>query len=291
MFNFFFKVLSYKTFIFYLLSFFLYLFYNIHPSLTLRSIEMIYDKTKIPKSYKDGRKLPEETMQLWLEAIGRRIPKNKVNFILDVGCGTGRFSVPLSNYFESELIGIDPSKDMLAIAKLNQKADRVKFDEENVHEIPVENEKVDLIFMSMVYHYIMDIDLAIREFDRVLKTGGYLCIRNSTSELLNKIPYLKYFPAALEFNRYRLPYKEELIGKITGKKFDLVSHDVIEQKFANSFEEYYNKIKHRALSDLTHISDIDFQSGLQKMEISINKKEITGEINESIDLFIFQKIY
>jgi len=251
---------------------------------------MIYDKTKIPKSYNDGRRLPEETMQLWLEAIGSRIPKNKVKVILDVGCGTGRFSVPLSNYFNSNLIGIDPSKDMLAVAKLNQKVGRVKFYEGDVLKIPVENEKVDLIFMSMVYHHITDLKIAIREFERVLKTGGYLCIRNSTSDLLNQIPYLKYFPAALEFNRHRLPKKEDLISKITRKKFNLISHDVVEQKFANSFEEYYNKIKLRALSDLTHISDIDFQSGLKKMEISIKKKEIHDEIRESIDLFVFQKI-
>ena len=114
---------------------------------------MIYDKTKIPKSYNDGRRLPEETMQLWLEAIGSRIPKNKVKVILDVGCGTGRFSVPLSNYFNSKLIGLDPSKDMLAIAKLNQKLDKVKYYVGDALKIPVENEKVDLIFMSMVYHH------------------------------------------------------------------------------------------------------------------------------------------
>ena len=136
---------------------------------------MIYDKTTIPKSYDNGRYLPLETMQIWLEAIGNHIPKDKVNIILDVGCGTGRFSIPLSNYFNSKLIGIDPSKNMLTIAKLNQKVDKVKFYEGEAHKINIENEKIDLIFMSMVYHHIKDIELAIIEFNRVLKPGGYLC--------------------------------------------------------------------------------------------------------------------
>jgi ubiquinone/menaquinone biosynthesis C-methylase UbiE len=74
---------------------------------------MRYDDTKIPEDYDSGRKLPTKTMEMWLEAIAKNIPKDRIGRILDVGCGTGRFSYYLSKFFNSDLIGIDPSKKML----------------------------------------------------------------------------------------------------------------------------------------------------------------------------------
>jgi ubiquinone/menaquinone biosynthesis C-methylase UbiE len=41
---------------------------------------------------------------------------------------------------------------------------------------------VDVVFMSMVYHHFADPVVVAKECRRVLRDGGYVCIRNSTGE-------------------------------------------------------------------------------------------------------------
>src|SRR5208282_4486248 len=101
----------------------------------------------------------------------------------------------------------------------------------------------------MVYHHIHEVRGAFGEFNRVLRGGGFLCIRNSTLDLLDKVPYLKYFPTALPYNRTRLPSQRDVMDAGQQEGFTLVKHDVVAQEFATSMEEYSAKISQRVLSD------------------------------------------
>jgi ubiquinone/menaquinone biosynthesis C-methylase UbiE len=48
----------------------------------------------------------------------------------------------------------------------------------------------------MVYHHIQDRMAATSEFKRVLISGGYLCIRTVTQELLDTYHWLMFFPGS-----------------------------------------------------------------------------------------------
>jgi SAM-dependent methyltransferase len=47
--------------------------------------------------------------------------------------------------------------------------------------------------MSTVYHHLSDPTRVARECHRVLRKGGYICIRNSTRE--SDFPHRHFFPA------------------------------------------------------------------------------------------------
>ena len=79
-----------------------------------------YDKSNIPKIYSDARQLPIETMNLWLKTIQDSLVTS-IEPILDLGCGEGRFFLPLANKFTARVYGIDPSKQMLSIARKRDK--------------------------------------------------------------------------------------------------------------------------------------------------------------------------
>jgi len=53
-----------------------------------------YDNTNIHKIYDTSRSLPSETIDLWLNTIDSAID-NPIENIIDLGCGTGRFTLPL----------------------------------------------------------------------------------------------------------------------------------------------------------------------------------------------------
>lgn len=250
---------------------------------------MKYDDTNIARRYDSARKIPEATMSLWLDSMAARISPAEVSLVLDVGCGTGRFSVPLADRFEAFVIGVDPSETMLTRARENVRHPRVTFRQGRAESLPSEDESACLLFLSMVYHHIERPGQAALEFDRVLRPGGYVCVRNSTRDLLHLTPYLKYFPKAMEINRKRLPSKRGLIETMKAGGLSLLSHDVIEQKFADTLKEYSEKVARRGLSDLTMISDADFKAGIERMKEEVERAGDSGPVMESIDLFVFRK--
>ena len=112
---------------------------------------MRYDSTDIPDSYVEGRRLPQDTLTLWLEAISRRARIGSQATILDVGCGTGRFSKPLSEHFGARLVGVDPSLRMLTQARELNSSPRIVYLWGKAEELPVADGAVALVYLSIVW--------------------------------------------------------------------------------------------------------------------------------------------
>jgi len=249
---------------------------------------MKYDDIDIAGRYDSARRLPEATLILWFNKISEHVPAGEIHTILDIGCGTGRFSATLADKFEAEMVGIDPSIAMLKEATGKVSHPRVQFLVGDAEYLPVNNGVACLVFLSMVYHHIGNPDSAAREFKRVLRASGFVCIRNSTLDLLDRVPYLKYFPSAMEHNYHRIPSQRDVTDTMQANGFALLKHEVIHQQFARTQCEYFNKIKLRSLSDLVVLSDAEFENGINQMKADIESNNISEPVIEPIDLFTFQ---
>jgi ubiquinone/menaquinone biosynthesis C-methylase UbiE len=250
---------------------------------------MKYDDTDIAQGYDSARHLPAGTLRLWLDAMARHVQPGDIRTIVDVGCGTGRFSAALADAFNADVIGVDPSLTMLAKARSRVSHPRIDFREGDAGHLPVADASACLIYLSMVYHHLGNPGGAAREFTRALRAPGFLCIRNATRDLLDRFSYLKYFPPAVEFNRRRLPSQRDVIETMRAHGFALLRHDVIEQPFADSFGDYYAKIRQRGLSDLAVLPDEEFEAGLQQMRQALASSQESGPVLEPIDLFVCAK--
>ena len=211
-----------------------------------------------------ARKLPSQTQ--WLEALRTSLPKHAITKVLDLGCGTGRFTTGLGKTFDCPVIGVEPSSAMLGIA-MSQDASNVEWKQGEAEKIPLQDEVVDLVFMSQVFHHLARPEQALGEINRVLTPAGYLAIRNGTREHNKDLTWLRFFPGAREIEDQRTPSKQELEESVCGEFFELVSHQTINQIFAASYDEYFEKISQRGLSALIMIGDETFQSGLQRFQI------------------------
>lgn len=78
---------------------------------------MDYDQTTIPAGYDRGRDHGPEVLDLWMNVIESRVGARSASIILDLGCGTGRFSGCLAIRFGARVVGIDPSEKMLQQAR------------------------------------------------------------------------------------------------------------------------------------------------------------------------------
>ncbi|MCB1385025.1 MAG: ArsR family transcriptional regulator [Nitratireductor sp.] len=103
--------------------------------------------------------------------------------LLDLGTGTGRMLELLSPLY-GRAVGVDQSREMLAIARANlDKADlkggglsRVQVRQGDLLSLPIREEAYDLVTLHQVLHYLEDPARAIRIAARTLKPGGRMLI-------------------------------------------------------------------------------------------------------------------
>lgn len=247
-----------------------------------------YSKVETANRYDSARSLPSQTKTLWLDALKSSIPAQEIKKILDLGCGTGRFTAALGKAFECSVIGIEPSSAMLNVAK-SQFEPNIEWKQGQAESIPLENQVVDLVFMSQVFHHFTEPQKALREINRVLTSGGYLAIRNGTREYNKELKWLEFFPESLEIENKRTPSQRELRESVCDGSFELISQRTIYQLFAASYDEYFEKVSRRGLSALIVISEEAFQNGLQRFQNWVSQQPPEQPIYEPVDLFVFQK--
>lgn len=120
--------------------------------------------------------LTEESLKLVKNRIPDAIIRSKIKNarVLDMGCGSGRYSIALSLLGACEVIGVDYQAKAFAAAQeyCRQNSLNVKFQESNVHELPFEDASFDFVFCNGVLHHTSSIERGISELSRVLKKPG-----------------------------------------------------------------------------------------------------------------------
>lgn len=93
--------------------------------------------------------------------------KNKV--ALDLGCGSGLFTVKLSNW-GAKPRGVDVAEEMIKIARSN--FSNLSFDVGDAEKLQYADDSFDVITSSLALHYIQNLQNVFKEAARVLKLEG-----------------------------------------------------------------------------------------------------------------------
>lgn len=111
--------------------------------------------------------------------------EKKTNLVaLEIGCGTGLISIELKENFK-EIYCLDSSKEMIAVLKN-------KIDKSEINNIYIlENDfrdninllnSFDIIFSSMIFHHILDLEEEFKKIYKLLKNDGTLIIMDLNEE-------------------------------------------------------------------------------------------------------------
>lgn len=117
----------------------------------------------------------ERTIKKWLRKLSPPI--------LDVGCGTGRYTIKIVERC-SEVIALDVSRTMLkkTVEKANAVLERINPILADGEHLPFRNESFNGLICTLTFDHFENCESVAREFSRVLRRDG-LCILSTFKQL------------------------------------------------------------------------------------------------------------
>jgi ubiquinone/menaquinone biosynthesis C-methylase UbiE len=248
---------------------------------------MDYDATDIPIAYDRGRNHGPEVLDLWMNVVSSHVKGRRINTILDLGCGTGRFSGALAVRFDAEVIGMDPSKKMLEQAEGKRRDRRIRYEVGRGESIPLPAKSVDLIFMSMIFHHLENTRFAARECRRVLRKRGTAFLRAGTRERISSYPYVDFFPESRPILEECLSTNTFVREVFEAAGFRTVTMELVTQEIAQNYAAYAEKLSAGADSVLASLSQSEFAAGMQALRSHAARID-DQPVFEPIDVFVFR---
>lgn len=125
-----------------------------------------------------------ERAQVFAKEISSFIKPNKKLSAFEFGCGTGLLSYHLKDEFKNITLA-DNSEGMINVLK--EKIEKENLDNFNPLLIDLLNdetinEKYNVVYTLMTMHHVDNIDSAIKGFNSILESNGFLCIADLVTE-------------------------------------------------------------------------------------------------------------
>lgn len=124
----------------------------------------------------DTKTLTEESEKLLRNRLPAKVIDNCIigKTVLDMGCGSGRYSIALAKFGAREVMAVDLQKKSFASAEqfAAESGLAIRFYEGHLHRLPFENARFDFILCNGVLHHTTSIRKGLAELERVLQPAG-----------------------------------------------------------------------------------------------------------------------
>jgi 2-polyprenyl-3-methyl-5-hydroxy-6-metoxy-1,4-benzoquinol methylase len=169
--------------------------------------------------------------------------------ILDLGCGTGKWSIIL-NKKGAKVTSVDNSKEMLDVLNKKIKLEKLKINtlKKDISKLKL-NKKFDIIVMGLVMNHIKNLDKLFKIIRAHLKSGGIFLMSDPVYFPEVKKPTTKEIKI-LE-NKYRVKQYVHPEQEIKGlaKKNGLTIMEIKKLAVDNSVKYLFDKKPHKPFSE------------------------------------------
>jgi ubiquinone/menaquinone biosynthesis C-methylase UbiE len=241
------------------------------------------DYSKIASFYDKGRSLSEQNTAVWLNLISKLSKASEGDRALDLGCGTGRFSLPMAKQLNLEVTGADSSEEMLAKAKQKDLASAVIWRLTDANELAFSPDSFEIVFMSHLLHHV-DIPLkVVRECHRVLVPSGVVLIRYGAINQIRHDAEHTFFPEVIDIDEARTPTVEQTEKWLADSGFEgVITKEIVQQTYQNGLA-HLHAAGNRSTSVLSMISEESFETGMHRLSEHVRK-------NPNDDWLLFDKL-
>jgi ubiquinone/menaquinone biosynthesis C-methylase UbiE len=248
---------------------------------------MDYQRPGVAEDYRRTRHLPPETLAFWHDVMRECVLPEGIERVVDVGCGTGRFTGCLAEAFEgASVIGLDAATRMLAAA---DRRPRIRYVAGAAEALPLPVESVDLAFLSLVWHHFEAPEQCVAELARILRPRGHVFIRTPTREILDGYEFLRFFPESRALDDRRMPTRASVLEHFCGRGFTSTVQRTVVQRVSPGPAAYLARVRQRVFSSLREIPDDVFGRHLLHFEAYCESLPVDREFREPVDVFVVRR--
>jgi SAM-dependent methyltransferase len=186
--------------------------------------------------------------------------------VLDVGCGTGRFSAALAE--RAKVWGLDPSPEMLEVAR-GRVPPGVGLRLGSAEKLPFRDGSFEAAVLWLVVH-LVDRSRAFPELCRVLRPGGRLLIATFDPSHFNSFWLNRLFSSLEAIDRARFPTPEALEAELGAAGFGKVRFVRLSQRATLGREAALERIRGKHISTFDLLGDDEYESGLARAEVELS---------------------
>jgi len=240
--------------------------------------------TKIGVGYNHTRKADP----FLTERIYHHLCPDQRGTYLDVGCGTGNYTIALA-LKGVDISGIDPSEEMLKVAR--SKNSKISWIQGIAEAIPLTSEYVDGIICNLTIHHWDNLTKGFQELHSVLNPNGRVVVFTSTPEQMKGYWLNYYFPNMLSDSIRQMPSEKNVFSALKGAGFliaDTEQYRVkpdLEDMFLYAGKHnpslYLNSEVRNGISSFSSLANAqEVTTGLEQLEKDITSSEISSVIKK-----------
>jgi ubiquinone/menaquinone biosynthesis C-methylase UbiE len=224
------------------------------------------DYSEIAEVYDEARTSTAPHVDWWLNRIAEVGELGPGKRLIDLGCGTGRWTIPLVERTGCEAVGMDNSSGMLEKARAKDPEGRLTWMLGDAENLAIGEGSFDCALMVLIMHHLDDHPTAFRGVLRALRPGGMFLIRQGTLEQIMDDVCHRFFPEALIVDRQRTPFRAEIQYWLAEAGFEDVRAEEVTQTSYVSYERLQKEIRLRVCSVLRLIDERAFHRGLRRLD-------------------------
>jgi ubiquinone/menaquinone biosynthesis C-methylase UbiE len=145
------------------------------------------------------------------EVLINQMPIQKNHTLLDVGAGSGFFTIPMAESTSSTVYAMDPDSRMLNVIKEKAKEkglSNIEPLQDYIENLSIQYNSIDFVMASLILHEVSSLSKALANIYEVLKTGGHLlCLEYEKDDKVTEGP-----PMSIRIGSEELEKELSLIG-------------------------------------------------------------------------------
>lgn len=174
---------------------------------------------EIGKKYDLTRKADPILLQLLIDKLA---PKKHQKF-LDVGCGSGNYTIALHQKGLS-ITGLDISEEMLNLAR--NKYPKMDWILADAKTLPFKEQSFDGVLCFLAIHHIRELPTFFKEVHRILKSGGKFILFSNSPEQFLQLWLSHYFPQMMKKASLKPFTKKEIEENLKKSGFKDISFEI-----------------------------------------------------------------
>jgi ubiquinone/menaquinone biosynthesis C-methylase UbiE len=229
-----------------------------------------YDE-RTAAAYKAVREVPRDGLSDWREAVRRHLRPSKGMTLVDIGAGTGQFAAAFSDWFDLEVLAVEPSA---AMRDQIPRTPAIRALEGDASALPLPDESADAAWLSLVIHHIPDLEVAAREIRRVLRPQAPVLIRQGFPGRLGRVELVRWFPeTARAVAAY--PTDKETCSAFAAAGFHRDALEQVRETYPTSLADFLGQLDTFRDADTTmrSLTEDEFLRGKERLRRAVRHAE------------------